>query len=96
MAALTTVKVEVGTVFSALKIRATIDNLDDNSGFKYTDNKSFEHSFQLNPGNYMITISGMNQDGDSTDIWITGNFIENRYAKADKPFYSKVFTGKVI
>jgi hypothetical protein len=89
------IKVEVGQEFPALKIRVTVDNLDDGSSVKYTDSRSFTHSFNLKEGNYMITVSGMNQSGDSSEIWISGDFIENRHAVADKPFFSKVFSGKV-
>jgi len=95
-----TISVTVKGGTAPLPIKVFIDNLNDNQyDQKITKDRSFSENFDLPSGKYMIVVSGMNPQGGTTDISVTGAFTvgprPDSSTTAYKTLYSVLFYGEI-
>lgn len=80
---------------NALPIRVFIDNLDNTNDFNFKSPGSFVQNFDLPAGRYAIFVSGMNGQGKSTDIEVTGTMqvgpLPNGLRTAASSLFSEMF-----
>lgn len=95
----TTISVEVTGGVSPIPIKVVIDNINNTEDTSFKRELSFTESFDLAPGEYFITITGMNPQGGETDMEVNGDFetgpIPSHRQSSDEPFYSKFFYIKI-
>ncbi|RYE59120.1 MAG: hypothetical protein EOP48_01940 [Sphingobacteriales bacterium] len=95
-----TIKVDVLNGTAPIPIRVFINHLEnDGDDFKFAKNESFEESFDLNPGEYSILITGKNNHSASTEITVSGECIKgpvpDETQKRDKGSYAVLFNLEV-
>jgi hypothetical protein len=82
-----------------LPIKVAIDNLDNNHDIKFSRGGSFNESFNVPPGRYMIIISGMNPAGGTTEMNVSGDFnlgpLPTENKTTEKTYYSQLFYGEI-
>ena len=95
----TTIDVQVSGGVSPIPIKVVIDNINNNEDLSFKRELSFSESYKLAPGEYLITISGMNPEGGETDMEISGEFekgpMPSHRQSSDEMFYSKFFYIKI-
>jgi|GEM_PF-4064947 len=90
------IKVTVGNVYPPKPIRVFIDSkTNDKDDYEYKSPRSFDQEFEVPDGDYTITIAGMNQKNDKTDVDITGDFSNPGAKSSAAPNYSLVYKGKI-
>lgn len=78
-------------------IKVFIDNLDNTDDHNYSSSTSFNQNFDLPPGKYMMTVTGVNPNnsGAHTVIDVSGNFslgpLHNDHRDIDSQLYSEIF-----
>jgi UDP-galactopyranose mutase len=90
------IKVEVGNVYPPKPIRVFIDSKsNDKDDYEFKSPRSFDQEFDVPQGTYTITISGMNQKNDKTDVEVSGDFSNPGVKTSSAPNYSIVYKGKI-
>jgi len=98
---MTTIEVEVTGGVSPIPIKVVIDNINNAEDLSFKRAYSFIESYALPPGEYLITVSGMNPSGGKTKMKISGDFQQDPEPAAsatigvDQRFYSKFFYVKI-
>ncbi|MET0946034.1 MAG: hypothetical protein ABWY22_11535, partial [Flavobacterium sp.] len=70
------VKVDVFGGISPSPIKVFIDNLNNADDHHYSNPVSFSQNFDLSPGRYMMTVTGVNPNNANahTEMDVTGTF----------------------
>lgn len=93
------VNVNVG-VFGGVSpspIKVFIDNLDNTDDHHYSNPTSFSQNFDLAPGKYMMTITGVNPNSPNahTVMDVTGNFavgpLHSSHRDINTQLYAEIF-----
>jgi hypothetical protein len=78
-------------------IKVFIDNLNNTDDHNFSSSTSFSQNFDLPPGKYMMTVTGVNPNNENshTVIDVTGNFsvgpLHNDHRKVSVQLYSEIF-----
>lgn len=70
------VKVRVKNGSAPIKFLVLITNIDTKKIKDIELNTPFQESFELSSGNYLIYVSGLNPDGGTTEIIVSGDFLD--------------------
>lgn len=90
-----TIKAKVFGGTAPIPINVFINNIKNLDDIKFARGASFDESFNVKPGKYMITVSGMNPSKGHTEILVAGNFslgpVPNGNRNPSTQFYSEMF-----